>query len=88
MTDRKDMDHNLNANLYAIVKLPFGFEYQMNFNAIIINGTNTTNHESSRNIPNGPAMEVSSERKNQKTFNWQVDNIRPLEERIRRRSSR
>jgi TonB-dependent starch-binding outer membrane protein SusC len=27
--DRKDMEHKLNANIYAIVKLPFGFEYQM-----------------------------------------------------------
>ena len=29
--DRRDIHHDLNANLYAIVKLPFGFEYQMNF---------------------------------------------------------
>lgn len=27
--DRRDIHHDLNANLYAIVKLPFGFEYQM-----------------------------------------------------------
>ena len=29
--DRKKMTHTLNANIYGIVKLPFGLEYQMNF---------------------------------------------------------
>ena len=29
--DRRDINHDLNVNLYAIVKLPFNIEYQMNF---------------------------------------------------------
>ena len=29
--DRRDINHDFNANLYAILKLPFGLEYQMNF---------------------------------------------------------
>ena len=29
--DKREIEHTLNANIYAIVKLPFGIEYQMNY---------------------------------------------------------
>jgi hypothetical protein len=71
--DRKDMEHKLNANIYAIVKLPFGFEYQMNFNPYY-KWYEYYNHDSSQH-PEWAGEGGKSERKNQKTFNWQIDNI-------------
>ena len=78
------MEHKLNANIYAIVKLPFGFEYQMNFNPYY-KWYEYYNHESSQH-PEWAGEGGKSERKNQKTFNWQVDNIVRWEKRIRQAS--
>lgn len=71
--DRRDINHDLNANLYAIVKLPFGLEYQMNFTPRY-HWYEYMNHESSEH-PEWAGDGGRSERKNEKTFNWQVDNI-------------
>ena len=71
--DRRDIHHDLNANLYAIVKLPFGFEYQMNFTPRY-HWYEYMNHESAEH-PEWAGDGGRSERKNEKTFNWQVDNI-------------
>ena len=32
--DKREIEHTLNANIYAIVKLPFGIEYQMNYTTL------------------------------------------------------
>ena len=71
--DRRDINHDLNANLYAIVKLPFGLEYQMNFTPRY-HWYEYMNHESSEH-PEWAGDGGRSERKNEKTFNWQIDNI-------------
>lgn len=71
--DRKDMYHTLNANIYAIVKLPFDIEYQMNFTPYY-EWREYYNHESSKNIE-WANKGGNSERKNTKNFKWQIDNI-------------
>ncbi|MDD4515831.1 TonB-dependent receptor [Massilibacteroides sp.] len=71
--DRKDLYHTLNANMYAIVKLPFDIEYQVNFTPYY-EWHEYYNHESSKNSE-WANKGGSSERKNTKKFNWQVDNI-------------
>jgi hypothetical protein len=67
------MYYNLNASLYAIVKLPFNIEYQVNFTPHY-QFREYYNHDASTNIAwkntNG-----SSERTHEKTYNWQVDNV-------------
>lgn len=71
--DRRDINHDLNANLYAIVKLPFGLEYQMNFSPRY-HGYEYMNHDSSKH-PEWAGEGGKSERKLEKTYNWQIDNI-------------
>ena len=71
--DRRDINHDLNANLYAIVKLPFGLEYQMNFTPRY-HWYEYMNHKSSKH-PEWEGNGGESERKLEKTYNWQVDNI-------------
>lgn len=71
--DRRDINHDLNANLYAIVKLPLGLEYQMNFTPRY-HWYEYMNHESAEH-PEWAGDGGRSERKLEKTFNWQVDNI-------------
>lgn len=71
--DRKKMEHVLNANIYAIVKLPFGFEYQMNFNPYY-KWYEYYNHESAKH-PEWAGDGGRSERTTEKTFNWLLDNI-------------
>lgn len=71
--DRKNMEHKLNANIYTIVKLPFGFEYQMNFNPYY-KWYEYYNHDSAQH-PEWAGEGGKSERRTEKTFNWQVDNI-------------
>lgn len=70
---RKKMTHTLNANIYAIVKLPFGIEYQMNFSPMY-KWYEYYNHKSSKH-PEWSGTGGESERTNEKTFNWMVDNI-------------
>lgn len=62
--DRRDIHHDLNANLYAIVKLPFGFEYQMNFTPRY-HWYEYMNHESAEH-PEWAGDGGRSERKNEK----------------------
>lgn len=71
--DRKDMTHTLNANIYAQLFLPFGFEYQMNFTPYY-EWNEYYNHESSKD-PEWKAKGGNSERTNKKNFKWQIDNI-------------
>ena len=71
--DRKKMTHTLNANIYAIVKLPFGLEYQMNFTPTY-KWYEYYNHESSQH-PEWAGDGGRAERTNQKTFGWLLDNI-------------
>ena len=70
---RRDINHDLNANLYAILSLPFGIEYQMNFSPRY-HWYEYMNHDSSQH-PEWAGQGGQSERKNEKTFNWQIDNI-------------
>lgn len=72
-TDRKKITHTLNANIYGIVKLPFGFEYQMNFTPTY-KWYEYYNHKSSQH-PEWAGEGGNSERTNQKTFGWLLDNI-------------
>ncbi|GAA4794876.1 TonB-dependent receptor [Olivibacter ginsenosidimutans] len=71
--DRKDSYNTLNASMYGIVTLPFGFEYQVNFTPSYT-WREYYNHDSSEN-PEWAAKGGSSERTNEKTYNWQVDNV-------------
>lgn len=71
--DRRDIHHDLNANIYTIVKFPLGIEYQMNFTPRY-HWYEYMNHESSQH-PEWAGEGGKSERKNEKTFNWQLDNI-------------
>lgn len=70
--DRKDGYQTLNVNAYAKVTLPFGFEYQMNFSPNY-KWHEYYNHDSSLNEDWHHGG--SSERRNEKTFGWQIDNI-------------
>ena len=70
--DRTDVYQKLNLNLYAIVRLPFDIEYQVNFTPDYY-WREYYNHESTHNeswFHGG-----KSERRNDKSFGWQVDNI-------------
>jgi TonB-linked SusC/RagA family outer membrane protein len=71
--DRKDMEHTLNANLYAIVKLPFGIEYQLNFNPYW-RWYEYMNHDSSKH-PEWAGDGGRVTRRNDKEYNWIFDNI-------------
>lgn len=71
--DKRQMTHTLNANIYAIVKLPFNIEYQMNFTPRY-KWHEFMKHESSEH-PEWNGKGGYSERKNTKDFDWQVDNI-------------
>ena len=71
--DRKKMTHTLNANIYGIVKLPFGLEYQMNFTPTY-KWYEYYNHQSSEH-PEWSGKGGETERTNQKTFGWLLDNI-------------
>lgn len=71
--DRRELNHDLSANLYTIIKLPFSIEYQMNFTPRY-HWYEYMNHDSSKHplwVGDGGRVE----RKNEKTFNWQLDNI-------------
>ncbi|MCY4778072.1 SusC/RagA family TonB-linked outer membrane protein [Sphingobacterium sp. UT-1RO-CII-1] len=71
--DRVDRYNTLTSNLYAIVKLPFGIEFQSTFSPYL-SYREYYNHDSSNN-PEWKAKGGSSERRNEKTYNWQIDNI-------------
>ncbi len=71
--DRRDINHDLATNLFATVKLPLNIEYQMNFSPRY-HWYEYMNHESSKH-PEWAGEGGKSERRNDKTFNWQIDNI-------------
>lgn len=72
-TDRYDMSYDLAMNLYGILHLPFGFEFQSNFSPRL-HWSEYYNHQSSQNIMWG-AESANSERTTGKTYNWQLDNV-------------
>ncbi|WP_149525932.1 SusC/RagA family TonB-linked outer membrane protein [Sphingobacterium hotanense] len=72
-TDREQLNQNINAIVYAKVKLPFGIEYNINFTPYL-NWYNYYNHYSSQG-ENWSALGGSADRNHSKTYNWQVDNI-------------
>ncbi|MDY3070408.1 MAG: SusC/RagA family TonB-linked outer membrane protein [Parabacteroides sp.] len=71
--DKKKMYHNLNANIYAKVSLPFGIEYQLNF-IPYYQWYEDFLHESSES-EEWANKGGHSVRTTQKIFNWQLDNI-------------
>lgn len=71
--DRKDLYSTLNSSLYGIITLPYGFEIQSNYTPSFT-WHEYYNHESSLN-PEWKAKGGSSERRFEKTFNWQIDNV-------------
>lgn len=72
-TDRKDLYHTINANIYAKLSLPFGIEYQMNFTPYY-EWREYYNHQSSKGEEWTNKGGIS-ERKNIKKYKWQIDNI-------------
>lgn len=71
--DRRKIYNTLNANIYAKVALPFGFEYQMNF-VPRYQWYEYYNHDSSKNI-DWAAKGGEATRETEKIFSWQIDNI-------------
>ncbi|MBZ4188386.1 SusC/RagA family TonB-linked outer membrane protein [Niabella beijingensis] len=71
--DRKDLYSTLNSSLYGIITLPFGFEFQSNFTPSFT-WREYYNHESSLSLE-WNAKGGASERRFEKTYNWQVDNV-------------
>ena len=71
--DRKDRYNSLNANMYAILTLPFGFEYQFNY-VPYVEWREYYNHDSAKNF-DWAAKGGSSERTTYKIYSWQVDNL-------------
>ena len=71
--DRKDISNNLATNAFAIIKLPWGFEFQSNFSPRF-NWREYFNHQSSEN-PSWAGRGGETVRQHDKTFNWQVDNV-------------
>jgi|AGTN01.1.fsa_nt_gi TonB-linked outer membrane protein, SusC/RagA family/TonB-dependent outer membrane receptor, SusC/RagA subfamily, signature region len=71
--DRKDKYNTFNASVYAIVSLPFGIEYQVNYTPSYT-WHEYFNHESSQN-PEWASKGGNTERQHEKTFNWQIDNV-------------
>ncbi len=71
--DRKEIFNTLNSSLYAVLTLPYGFEFQSNYTPSFV-WHEYYNHESSKN-PEWKAKGGSSERTFEKTFNWQIDNV-------------
>ena len=78
--DRKDWYNAFNANMYAIVNLPFGIEYQFNF-IPYYEWREYYNHESSKNF-SWAASGGKSERTTHKIYSWQVDNVLRWKKRI------
>ncbi|MEA1786971.1 SusC/RagA family TonB-linked outer membrane protein [Arenibacter sp. GZD96] len=69
--DRVDLEHTFNSRIYAKVKLPLGFSYEIGYTNRL-DFFEYFNH-SSQASPNNNVG--SSQRWNQKTTEWQLDNI-------------
>jgi TonB-linked SusC/RagA family outer membrane protein len=78
--DRKDWYNTLNANMYAILNLPFDIEYQFNF-IPYYEWREYYNHESSKNFI-WAANGGKAERLTHKIYSWQVDNVLRWKKRI------
>lgn len=71
--DQRELTHTLNVNIYSILKLPFGIEYQMNFTPYY-KWYEFMKHDSSKH-PEWAGTGGYAERKNTKDYRWQIDNI-------------
>ena len=71
--DRKDLYHTLDANLYAIVSLPFDIEYQVNF-IPYLQWHEYYNHDSAKHFQ-WAAFGGRAERSTSKEYKWQLDNV-------------
>ena len=71
--DRRKFTNVMNANIYARLTLPFGFEYQMNF-IPRYQWYEYYNHDSAANF-DWESKGGSATRENSKVFSWQVDNV-------------
>ena len=71
--NRVDRYNTLNATLYGIITLPYGFEIQSNFTPSFI-WREYYNHDSSLN-PEWAAKGGTAERSFHRTYNWQMDNV-------------
>ncbi len=71
--DRRAWNYELTSNLFAKIKLPFGFDYQINFSPRQ-HWYEYFNHQSADN-PSWAGKGGESERTHEHSFNWMVDNI-------------
>lgn len=71
--DRVDRYNTLNATLYGVITLPYGFEIQSNFTPSFI-WREYYNHDSSLN-PEWAPKGGTAERSFFRTYNWQIDNV-------------
>jgi len=71
--DRVDRYNTLNSTLYGVITFPLGIEFQSNFTPSMI-WREYMNHESAEN-PEWAAAGGRSERRFDRTHNWQIDNI-------------
>lgn len=78
--DLKNTYNTLNANLYAIVNLPFGIEYQVNY-VPHYQWHEYYSHLSSKHI-DWVAFGGKAERSTDKRFSWQLDNVLRWKKRI------
>ena len=72
-TDKRDIYQSLNANMFAKLQLPFGFEYELNFIPYLLWNDYYLHMSSEHRSYEGKGGETT--RSNTKTYNWQVDNI-------------
>ena len=70
---RRDRLNTFDANVFAVVTLPFNIEYQVNF-VPYYHRRDWMNHESSDN-PQWSGIGGRAERRHWETFSWHVDNI-------------
>ncbi|MCK9342720.1 MAG: TonB-dependent receptor [Massilibacteroides sp.] len=70
---REDKTNTLNASIYAVLTLPFGIEYQVNFTPHYT-WRQYLNHQSSKS-DEWASKGGESWRENYKTYNWQLDNV-------------
>jgi len=73
LTDRYEKVITLNSTLYASVQLPFGFNFRTNFSPRFV-FDNRFYHKSAAHEEWGAQGGIAN-RRNQKEFYWQIDNI-------------
>ena len=72
-TDKRNIYQSLNANLFAKLRLPLGFEYELNFIPYLQWHENYLHYSSEHRSYKDKGGETT--RDFTKTYNWQVDNI-------------